>query len=734
MTRPDAGRDAFGVGAVSPQEGTTSNRYAILGRIATGGMAEIFLARATNVAGFERYVVLKRILPERARDPAFVKMFLDEARLAAQLHHPNIAQVHDIGRLGDSFFFTMEYVHGEDVRALLQRLAALRRTLPVQHALLIAAGAAAALHHAHERTGSDRRPLGVVHRDVSPSNVMVSFEGAVKLVDFGVAKATQRSTETRTGTVKGKIAYLSPEQCKGGGIDRRSDIFSLGIVMYELLTTTRLFKRETDFSTMTAIVNDEALPPSLQRPELTPAIDQVVLNALAKDPAQRYATAGELLDAIEAAAEQSSKSMSPHALGRFLRELFGERPEPWIELDVRDDAPSVVTVTSESMAAVVPPTDMLATAPMLPASSSRASGAMPVLAPSPTSAEIEEELRKTVSLRRETNGEDESGSSMPGVRPLRAPTEEWADTRRIPKQPGVESGPVGVPAPPPPGPPPGSRPTQIGTPPIPIAMPPAPRTSSPSVPPPIVGAPASGPLANAPPGVLPTTYPLYQGGNTTATGSVVGPTPEEDVDLGRPRIRRLLGISIGVGAVALGIVIGVYFATGDNDSQPPAAASVTVDAAPADRVAVTVTVDAAAAPAVVMFDAAPAVDVVTGGATIDAAPAAKPAGSADSLATSLDAIARAVGDGQWGVALRTCGQVKRRDLTADARVACAQAACGLRRRSDAISFARGLPDRRRDAVEKMCAGRGVALTSQKPAKRDPCDDKQYREQNPLSCQ
>src|SRR3954467_4300075 len=205
-------------------------------------MAEIFLARGKGVAGVERYCVLKRILRDRASDGQFVQMFLDEARLAAQLQHPNIAQVYDIGKLGDSYFFTMEYVHGETVRALLHRVVELQRKLPISCVLTLVAGAAAGLPHAHGRVGVDGRPLGIVHRDVSPSNLMVSYEGSVKLVDFGVAKAAHQSQETRSGTVKGKIAYLSPEQCRGRGVDRRSDLFSLGIVIWEMLTTERLFR------------------------------------------------------------------------------------------------------------------------------------------------------------------------------------------------------------------------------------------------------------------------------------------------------------------------------------------------------------------------------------------------------------------------------------------------------------------------------------------------------------
>src|SRR5215831_10706131 len=200
--------DNPGVAKVAAEVGSTANSYQILAKLAVGGMAEIYLARGAGVAGVERYCVLKRILRERANDVRFVQMFLDEAKLAAQLQHPNIASVYDIGMLGDSYFFTMEYVHGETVRSLLQRAQVQRRSLPMACVLTIAAGAAAGLHHAHERNGNDGRPLGIVHRDISPANLMVSYEGNLKVVDFGVAKAADR-VETKSGTVKGKISYLS---------------------------------------------------------------------------------------------------------------------------------------------------------------------------------------------------------------------------------------------------------------------------------------------------------------------------------------------------------------------------------------------------------------------------------------------------------------------------------------------------------------------------------------------
>ncbi len=338
---------------VAPEVGTTANNYQVLARLATGGMAEIFLARGTSTTGVERYVVLKRILRDRANDVQLVKMFLDEARLASQLQHPNVAQVYDIGKLGESYFFTMEYVHGETVRGLLHRARSLRRELPANVILTIVAGAAAGLHHAHERLGHDGKPLGIVHRDVSPSNLMVSFEGGVKVVDFGVAKAENRAQETRSGTVKGKIAYLSPEQCRGASVDRRSDLFSLGIVFWEMLTIERLYKRGSDFENMTAIVTEDPIPPSSRRPGISPELDRICLRLLAKNPDDRYQTADEVVEALEEASPRLGAMISSSAVGRLVRDMFGQRPEPWLEMDsttIETPQPEPgVTVTSEPL-------------------------------------------------------------------------------------------------------------------------------------------------------------------------------------------------------------------------------------------------------------------------------------------------------------------------------------------------------------------------------------------------
>jgi tRNA A-37 threonylcarbamoyl transferase component Bud32 len=313
-------------------------RYEIVKHLAQGGMADVLLARTTGIEGFERHVVLKQIRADAAQDERYISMFLDEARLAASLHHHNIVQVTDIGQENGDYFFTMEYVHGEDSRALLAKLSKQNEHLPLEHAIGIVCAAAAGLHHAHEQRGQDRSPLGLVHRDVSPANILIGYDGGVKVADFGIAKAAHRTTETRSGTLKGKVAYMSPEQCVGDGVDRRSDVFALGIVLYELLTVRRLFKGENDFLTMTAIVLGYIPPPSQYRPDLPPELEDIILKALANKPEERYQTAQELRLALEAVAAKLQLTILNTALADYMKKVFGGRPEPWLE---EDDEPDI---------------------------------------------------------------------------------------------------------------------------------------------------------------------------------------------------------------------------------------------------------------------------------------------------------------------------------------------------------------------------------------------------------
>ena len=300
-------------------------RYEILRPLARGGMAELFLARATGIQGFEKLVVLKRILPEMARDKEYVEMFLDEARLAAGLHHSNIVQVYDIGDDAEAPFFSMEYLHGEDVRQILRAAQLAGRRVPVEHALSIAIGVAAGLHHAHELADSDGRPLGIVHRDVSPHNVAVTFDGGVKLLDFGVAKTRRSAASTRHGTLKGKLGYMSPEQCRGDDLDRRSDVFAVAILLWELLAGRRLYGGRSDFGVMKSIVEIDAPRPSLVWHDCPAELEAIVMRGLRRERDARPKTAEELQLALEAFARAERLPVSNAGLGHYLRQLFGTK-------------------------------------------------------------------------------------------------------------------------------------------------------------------------------------------------------------------------------------------------------------------------------------------------------------------------------------------------------------------------------------------------------------------------
>ncbi len=287
-------------------------------------MAEIFLARAQSMHGFEKQVVLKRILPQHAQSEDFIRMFLAEARLAATLHHPNIVQVYDIGEEGGTYFFTMEYIQGEDLRRLVRAARRKQTPIPLAHILHIIMGMAGGLHHAHEKVGNDGRPLGIVHRDVSPSNVLVTYEGDVKVVDFGIAKAAAAQVSTIAGTLKGKIPYMSPEQCRGEAVDRRSDIFSIGTLLWELTTGKRLFAGENEFAILNRVAKADVPPPSSVRPEYPPELEAIVMRALNVDPERRYDTAIDLQIDLEDFAREARLPVSSARMGRFVRGLFEE--------------------------------------------------------------------------------------------------------------------------------------------------------------------------------------------------------------------------------------------------------------------------------------------------------------------------------------------------------------------------------------------------------------------------
>ena len=310
--------------------GDKLGKYELIRQIAIGGMAELYLARTQGIEGFEKLVVCKRIHPQYVDNANFVNMFLNEARLAAGLHHPNIAQVFDIGVDGGEYFFSMEYIHGEDLGRIAATAIDSGVPLSLDAALTLACGLCAGLHYAHEKLAADGKPLKIVHRDVSPSNVLVTYDGAVKLVDFGIARASVTSTtQTGNSTLKGKVAYMSPEQCRGKPLDRRSDLFSVGTILYELTTGQQPFTGKTHYETLEKIVGLDPAPPSKLVPNFPEALERIVLKALARDPEQRYASALALQGDLEDFAHESRLRVSPLVLARLMSALFPARLEEW---------------------------------------------------------------------------------------------------------------------------------------------------------------------------------------------------------------------------------------------------------------------------------------------------------------------------------------------------------------------------------------------------------------------
>jgi tRNA A-37 threonylcarbamoyl transferase component Bud32 len=306
-------------------------RFQLVRHIATGGMAEIYLASASGVAGFKTTVVLKRILPIYANNRQFIRMFLDEARIAATLQHPNIAQVYEVSEEEGSYYFAMEFVPGTDMRQVLRAGHRAHRPLPLAYALAVCIDVTCALHYAHEKVGYDGRPLGIVHRDVSPANVLVSFEGVVKLVDFGIAKAAWRTSETRAGQLKGKFAYMSPEQARGEEIDRRSDVFSAGILLHELTTRRKLFVGNNELAVLNQVQRCEPIPPSAKVADYPKDLERIVMKALQPRAAERYQTAQDLQLELEEFAARNSLVVSQGEMGQYLREVFGLTDPGWRE-------------------------------------------------------------------------------------------------------------------------------------------------------------------------------------------------------------------------------------------------------------------------------------------------------------------------------------------------------------------------------------------------------------------
>ncbi|MES1157861.1 MAG: protein kinase [Haliangium ochraceum] len=310
--------------------GQKLGRYELVRRLAVGGMAEVYLATAVGRGDFRKVVAIKRLLPQHTLDPQLLSMFLDEARLMARLAHPHIPQVTDVddGGTGEVPYFVMEYVHGTDLRGILN---AAGGPLPIEHALAITGAVAAGLHHAHEQRGQNGQPLEIVHRDVSPSNILISFDGAVKITDFGVAKWSEQKSFTHQGQLKGKFAHMSPEQCRGESLDRRSDVFALGTLLYEMTTGHPPFAAESEYELLTQIVSRDAPAPGRPGDSYPPDLAAIVARSLGRSRDDRTASAQQLQLELEGFARKHQLVVSPVALTAYIESLFGARVTEWRE-------------------------------------------------------------------------------------------------------------------------------------------------------------------------------------------------------------------------------------------------------------------------------------------------------------------------------------------------------------------------------------------------------------------
>jgi len=370
-------------------------QYELLERIASGGMAELYRARRSGVEGFQKIVAIKKILPHLADNEAFITMFADEAKLAAQLNHPNIVHIYDLGKIdGGGYFIAMEHVEGRDLRAILESARAVGTPLPVPLAIYIASKVASALDYAHRRRDGEGRDLHIVHRDVSPQNILISYEGDIKLCDFGIAKAASKVSQTESGALKGKIQYMSPEQAWGKPIDRRSDLFSLGVVLYELLTEQKLFRGDSDLTVLEKVRAAVATAPSAVNSDVPKQLDAIVLRALAREPDDRYANASEMLRDLEQVLYSYSPAPGSADLAIFLHRLQAEEAAV-AEASAREAARAVPEAAVEAKprrAKAAPVARRTSTATPLPSAETPAPSA-----PSPSRAAAAAQPKPTTS-------------------------------------------------------------------------------------------------------------------------------------------------------------------------------------------------------------------------------------------------------------------------------------------------------------------------------------------------
>jgi serine/threonine protein kinase len=325
--------------------------YRLVRQIAVGGMAEIHLAKTKGIAGFEKYVALKMIHPNFAEDDQFIQMLVDEAKIAVQLTHGNIAQTFDLGRVGETYYITMEFVDGADLYKVLRRASELDQDIPLDVCAFVGKEVASALDYAHRKRDHSGKPLGIVHRDVSPQNVLLSHAGEVKLVDFGIAKATMKARQTAVGVIKGKYYYMSPEQAWGDPLDHRSDIFSSGIVLYEMITGQMLYLEEDLHKLLDMARKADIAPPSRLRKGVPPQLERIIMHALAKKPEDRYQHASDMASDLERFLHTYSPVFTASKVSGILRQVLGEpQAEPDYVVEMRGGPNATMTLDAELVA------------------------------------------------------------------------------------------------------------------------------------------------------------------------------------------------------------------------------------------------------------------------------------------------------------------------------------------------------------------------------------------------
>jgi TonB family protein len=398
------------------EEGRQFGQYALLEKIAVGGMAEVWKARMRGVEGFQKTVAIKKILPHLTDSSSFISMFVDEAKLAAQLSHPNITHIYDLGKIDVDYYIAMEYVEGRNLRAILNTARRRGVRVPLGLALMIAARLASALDYAHRKRGFDDKELGLVHRDVSPQNVLISYEGDIKLCDFGIVKAVTKASHTQMGALKGKLQYMSPEQAWGRAVDGRSDLFSLGALLFEILTARRLFPGDNEISVLEAVRQCRIDPPRQLDPTLPAEVEAIVLKALAKEPDARFQSAGALQQELEGVLYTLRPTPSQADLAAFMHALFAGGGVGAADEEEIEEAPS----PAPAVAAAVDLDEELPLPPELPEVA--APGPEPA---APPAAEAEQAAAAPAE-KADGEGADEQGEEPERAEPPPAATVEPA--------------------------------------------------------------------------------------------------------------------------------------------------------------------------------------------------------------------------------------------------------------------------------------------------------------------